>query len=199
MDRQTRERFVEACLRRRDWEALAREKFPPGLLLRRLVHLLQNPDELLAWRAVEALGRSAARLGPSEPLVAETLRSLFWMMNDESGNLCRKAPEAVGAILAFSPGYLPAFGPLLPPYLREEPFEAGTLWALDLLLTKSGRDLAPDPDDLEDSLRSPDPRRRGLAMRFVRRRGGAVHGRPARFFDYDLDRGTLFEAEEPPF
>ncbi len=198
MDRRTRERFLEGCLRARDFEALSRAGLSPGPVLRRLVHLLQSPDELLSWRAAEALGRFAAHLGPSEPLVAETLRGLFWMMNDESGNLCRKAPEAVGAILALSPWHLPAFGPLLPPFLHEEPFEAGTLWALCLLLQKTGRDLAPNPADVEASLRARDPRRRGLALRYLRLSGLPAPGEPARFPDYDFDRGVLFEAQEPP-
>jgi len=198
VDRRARERFLEECLRAREWEALAGAGLAPGPVLRRLVHLLQSPDELLSWRAVEGLARFAARPGPPEPLVEETLRGLFWMMNDESGNLCRKAPEAVGAVLALSPRYLPAFGPLLPPFLHEEPFEAGTLWALCLLLERTGRDLAPDPADLQASLRSPDPRRRGLALRYLRLSGLTASGEPARFADYDFEEGRLFDAEEPP-
>jgi hypothetical protein len=82
--------------------------------------------------------------------------------------------------------------------LHEEPFEAGTLWALCLLLERTGRDLAPDPSDLEASLRSPDPRRRGLALRYLRLSGLPAVGERARFADYDLEEGRLFDAAEPP-
>lgn len=198
MDRKAREQFLEECLRAREWEALATARLPAGGVLRRLVHLLQRPDELLSWRAVEALGRLAARLSPREPLVEETLRGLFWMMNDESGNLCRKAPEAVGAVLAFCPGYLPAFGPLLPPFLHEEPFEAGALWALCLIRERTGSSPEPDPVDLQASLDSPEPRRRGLALRYLRLSGLPAPGGPVCFADYDLERGLLAQALEPP-
>ena len=197
MDRRGRERFLEACLTKREWEALAAADIPAGRLLRRLVHLLQSPDELLSWRAVEALGRTAERFGGA-PHLEETLRGLFWMMNDESGNLCRKAPEAIGAILAFAPRLLPSFGPLLPPFLHEEPFEAGTLWALCLLLRKTGSAPEADPLDLAASLSSTDLRRRGLALRYLRLTGRPVPGPSVRFPDYDLSRGVVGEAAEPP-
>lgn len=197
MDRRERERFVEACLRQREWGALAEAGIPPGRLLRRLVHLLQSPDDLTAWRAVEALGRTAAGLG-AEPLVGETLRGLFWMTNDESGNLCRKAPEAVGAILALAPRWIPPFGSLLPPLLHEEPFEAGTLWALCLLQERTGSAPEADPADLEAARLSADPRRRGLALRYLRLAGRPSCGEPVRFLDYDIDRSLFFEAAEPP-
>jgi hypothetical protein len=86
-------------------------------------------------------------------------------MNDESGNLCRMAPEALGEILRVRPELRAQFAPLLAQYLVEEPFETGALWAL-CRLAGAGWLPGPLPSHLlTPSLDHPDPRRRGLARR----------------------------------
>jgi len=62
--------------------------------------LLFDRDKVICFRASEALGKVAAMEADKdlEP-VRDLLRRLFWMMNDESGNTCWYAPEAIGEIL----------------------------------------------------------------------------------------------------
>ncbi|MEW6758302.1 MAG: DVU0298 family protein [Acidobacteriota bacterium] len=198
MDRNARKRIIEDGLAARDFGGLLSEGLPSGRLLRQLVQFLQRPDALLRWRAVEALGRVAAVLPPSDPSLAETLRGLFWMMNDESGNLCRMAPEAIGEILSARPDLRPAFSPLLPQFLHEEPFEPGCLWALCRLISSGGAEPeGVDPEDLALSLSHEDPRRRGLARRFCRMtRRPAPPAPPVVFEDYDPEAGEVISTRE---
>jgi len=198
MDRNARKRIIGERLAARDHGGLLTEGVPPGRLLRQLVQFLQRPEDLLRWRAVEALGRVAAVLPPSDPSLEETLRGLFWMMNDESGNLCRMAPEAIGEILSARPDLGPAFAPLLVPFLHEEPFEAGTLWALCRMVSSGCPEPeGVDPHDLSVALGHEDARRRGLARRFCRiTRRPAPPAPPVVFEDYDPATGEIISARE---
>ena len=137
--------------------------------------LLQDPSPGLRWRAVLALGFVARALPAHEPSLREFLRSLFWSMNDESGNLCRMAPEALGEILRVRPDLRLGYAPLLVQYLVEEPFETGALWAL-CRLAGAGCLLEIPDALLAPSLKHPDPRRRGLARRLERMSLGGSAG-----------------------
>jgi hypothetical protein len=87
------------------------------------------------------------------------------------------APEAVGEILSARPDLAREFGPLLPQYLVEKPFETGTLWAL-CRMARAGFSPGPmDPSLLEPSLTHPHARRRGLAHRLLKAAGITLPGR----------------------
>jgi hypothetical protein len=88
--------------------------------------MLWDPDALICWRTVEAFGVLTPRLLASdrESLVT-LLRKLFWSMNDESGMLCRRAPETIAEILLHAPSLRHDFLPNLTHFTCEGPFEAG--------------------------------------------------------------------------
>ena len=120
-------------------------------MIRELQRKLYDPDELVAWRAVEEMGRAAREL--SLEAVRELLRRTLWSMNDESGGLLWKGPEVIGAVLANVPALCGEFGPILAGFLEEEPFRAGTRWALwrisavaPEVVQAAGLEAAPDPD-----------------------------------------------------
>lgn len=93
--------------------------------------LLFDPERLIVWRTVEAIGRLAAIEYKDQPnRVKEFLRRLFWAMNDESGGLCRHAPEAIGEILFNVPDLIDEFGLILASFVDEEPFEVGVRLAV---------------------------------------------------------------------
>jgi hypothetical protein len=98
--------------------------------IRTLTSFQFDNDPLICMRSVEALGK-VATLYDSEPeILRRLLRRLFWMMNDESGNVGWYAPEAIGEILRNVAPLIPEYAPMLPSFLAEEPFEKGVRIAI---------------------------------------------------------------------
>lgn len=101
------------------------------IALRTLQSLLFDGEEAIRWRAAEGLGRVAARVAEEDlDRVRVVVRGLFWSMNDESGNLIRFAPQAIGEILARVPELQPEYEKNLAAFRDESPFEEGVRWAL---------------------------------------------------------------------
>jgi hypothetical protein len=130
-----------------------------------LQSILFDPDALVRWRAVEAVGRvSAVRARADVERVREMVRRTLWLMNDESGGLLWAAPEVLGAVLANVPELLGEFLDVLASFLEEEPFRAGTRWALwRVALARPAEVAAAAAGPLAASLSDPDPAVRGLA------------------------------------
>jgi methylated-DNA-[protein]-cysteine S-methyltransferase len=149
---------VRTLLEQRDldgvaaWSGSIRSPFRP------LLSHAYDPDELIRWRTVEAVARVAAQVVESSPeKVRELIRRLFWLMNDESGGLCRIAPEIIGETLVRVPFLIEEYAPMLPAFLVEEPFERGTHWALWRLSCLRAGLFADAADKLKRSLADPDP------------------------------------------
>lgn len=136
--------------------------------LRVLTSLTYDDDVLIRWRSIEATGWIAAVLAASNlDKVRDTVRRLLWLMNDESGGLGWHNPELIGEILAGVPSLVPEFATMLPSFLREEPFEAGTHWAMVRLAEIAPRAVAESADQMERSLDDANPLIRALAARFL--------------------------------
>lgn len=72
---------------------------------------------------------------------------LFWLVNDESGGICWRAPELIGEILFDCP-QLNQFHPLLISLLDLEKedaarFQAGTLWAIGRVAQAARGEMLP--------------------------------------------------------
>ena len=124
----------------------------------------------LAWAAVRAMGLVAADLAERDPeFVCGHLRRLVWLLNDESGGIGWRAPEALGAIITARPDCFADFIPILVSLLEMEAkdavrFQAGYLWAIGRLAQ-----VAPGPASqalpwVLPALGDPDPQVRGLAL-----------------------------------
>ena len=125
--------------------------------MRTLSSLLFDPDPLLAWRAVESLGKVAAIVANDNiELVKRQLRSLLWLMNDESGGVCWNAPEAIGEIIHNVPSQMDEFGIILPAFFKEEPFERGSRWAVARIAPIKPDSFLSAIPELEQSLNSED-------------------------------------------
>jgi len=167
-----------------------------------LVSLLFISDDLLRWRAIETLGPLIGRRARETPeIVRDYLRRLFWSMNDESGNLIWNAPEAIGEILANAPNLVHEYATQLLSFLREEPFERGTHWAVARLAALYPTAFTEGTEALLDSLTDPDPQIRAHAMMAVSALGldpegeriEALIGDSAVVHMYDFDSGELCE------
>ena len=135
-----------------------------------LVTLTYAADPRISWRAVEAVGAAASRIAADDPgHVREFLRRLRWLINDESGGICWRAPEAMAEILRRRPAlyadYIPIVTSLLVSLEEEdlEHFRAGALGAigrLGALARDHFGDVAPA---VVSALNDPDPQTRGMA------------------------------------
>ncbi|HEY7724533.1 MAG TPA: hypothetical protein VH880_04315 [Anaeromyxobacteraceae bacterium] len=158
-----------------DPDALTRWAAAEPGAARLLQQLLFDDDEIIRWRAVEALGRVAAVLARRglEP-VRELARRTLWLMNDESGGLLWYGPQVLGAVLAGVPALCRELGPVLAGFLEEEPFRAGTRWALWRLAEVSPDVVRGAAAELVPSLADPDPAVRVHAALALRAAGAEV-------------------------
>ena len=96
-----------------------------------LTSMLFDSDPLTRWRAIEAVGLVARDIAADDlDKVRRQVGQYFWMMNDESGNLCWYAAEAIGEIMVNIPRLVMEYGIIISSYLDEEPFEAGVRHAM---------------------------------------------------------------------
>jgi len=146
---------------------------------RTLTSLLFDNDPLVIWRAIEAIGWTAEiEAVTNHDKVTKQIRNYFWMMNDESGALCRRSPEAIGEILVRVPSLMYEFGTILTSFLWEEPFEIGTRQAIRRMVSEhseAAEIFAGCIGDLLKSLEHDDPQLRGysyLALHELENRAG---------------------------
>jgi HEAT repeat protein len=134
--------------------------------LRILTSLLFDNDPLTRWRAIEAIGIvSAIIAGDDLESVRRQVRRFFWMMNDESGNFCRYAPEAIGEMLANVPVLIPEYAQMLSAFLVEEPFERGARIAIARVAEIDRNAFGkPTMKKLAQTLNDPEPYIRGSSI-----------------------------------
>lgn len=141
-------------------------------VLSTLVSLTFDGDPQIGWRAVEAMGLAASRIAEDDPdCVREHLRRLYWLLSEESGGVCWRAPEAMAEIVRRRPSlfadYIPIIVCLILNMAEEDldHFRAGNLWAIGRLGAVAG-------DHVDEAvvtaitcaLSDPDPQVRGMAV-----------------------------------
>ena len=115
-----------------------------------LVSLTYDPDPLIVWRSIEAMGLACDRIVDKDPdCVRQHVRRLYWLITEESGGICWRAPEAMGEVIHRRPQLLADFLSICVYLLKEmaeedlEHFRAGVLWAIGRL-GPACRDQVPD-------------------------------------------------------
>lgn len=123
-------------------------------ILSLLTALTYDSDPLASDRAVEASGLAAKQIAQQNPeYVRNYLLRLFWLVNDESGGICWRAPELIGEILYNCPQFN-QFHPMLISLLDLEKedstrFRVGTLWALGRVSQVVGDKMLSTLTDIE--------------------------------------------------
>jgi len=173
--------LIRGHLERRETDALrewARRAAAP--VVGSLVAALLELDDLLRWRAVEALALIAADQAASGDLdrARELIRRQFWSMMEESGNIAWHAPEAIGEIICRVPDLAPEFLSQLAGY-DEDPFSPGLAWALARLAPAQPRLVGEELERIQRWLAHPDPLVRGNAALALGRLGRAADAREA--------------------
>ena len=146
--------------------AMAEESHP---VIGSLISLTYDAEPLIAWRAVEAAGLAAERVGATDPRTARGyLRRLFWLITEESGGICWYAPQAMAEIARTDPHH-EDFVPIILNLINEmavedlEHFRPGILWAIGRLGPLAGEHVDDILPALDAALSHPDPQVRGLA------------------------------------
>jgi hypothetical protein len=196
-DRAVRKEAARALLRAFDLDGVEgwASQEPQAAML--LQSLLFEPDELLGWRAVEALGRVAAAGGRRDPeRPREMLRRTLWLMTDESGGLLWRGAEVLGAVLAWVPVLCGEFLEILASFLEEEPFRVGARWGLWRVAAVRPGAVAALAAPLSRCSADPDPAVRGHAALALAAAAGpgaaaAFQGDPAELLVFDYRCGAL--------
>ena len=128
----TQRRTVRVHLERREYAPVVELAAADRVVVRALVSLLYDPEELVRWRAVSALGQLAgARPELARPLVTR----LVWTLNDESGGIGWMSAPALGEIGRCAPPLLRESVRVVVHYLDEPYLLSGALWAVGRLAT----------------------------------------------------------------
>lgn len=177
-------------------EQVAEEAQGRKRVLGSLVSLTFDANPLIGWRAVEAMGLACDRIAVQDPdHVRQHVRRLYWLISEESGGICWRAPEAMAEIVRHRPkllnDWVPVIGNLLNEMAEEDlqHFRAGILWAIGSLgeVCKGAVDGVMRP--ITAALGNEDPHVRGMAVRCLSAigRGGEVAARP----HLTVDEGPL--------
>jgi len=167
----TIKRTLRGLLDRGDFEQIAEMATHKKRLLGTLVSLTFDADPQITWRAVEAMGMAAGRIAHDDPQhVRNHLRRLHWLLSEESGGLCWRAPEAMAEIVRCDPNlfadYVPIVMALILNMAEEDldHFRAGTLWAMGRLAAVAGDHAHDVLPAITAALDDPDPQVRGMAI-----------------------------------
>jgi HEAT repeat protein len=170
-------RTLRALLEERRFDRIAGMAADSKRVLGMLTALTFDADPLIAWRAVEAMGMAAARIADEQPeFVREHLRRLHWLLSEESGGICWRAPEAMAEIVHQRPALFADWVPIVAHLILEAAeedlahFRPGMLWAVGRLgrLTAGDADVVPA---VIAALDHPDPQVRGTAVWCLARLG----------------------------
>jgi HEAT repeat protein len=200
--RRQRKQAVLDLLRARDTGALLALDRRDRRTMSTLVSLLSEPDDLLRWRAIEALGRMAGQRAADGEVesIKVMVRRQLWTMTEESGGTAWHAAEAIGAMLYFVPELAPELATVLAANQGTAPYEAGCWWAVALLARGPARgSLQAWVGEATAALSHPRAAVRGHAARALgalqaRQAAGALedlHSDDGQVTVYDLDRGEL--------
>ena len=153
---------LSGYLQKRDFEGLSALNRGKGRLAHTLVGMAYEKEELLTWRAIDAIGRLAADMQPEK--LRTFVQRILWMMREESGNNCWTSAEILGEIVARNPGPNEDIALIVVGFHDELILRAGALRALWRIATVR-------PDLMEDYrkvpaqyLSDPDEQVRGYAV-----------------------------------
>lgn len=133
-------------------------------VIRRLISLAYDKDDVMGWRAIEAMGYVAGELSKQRvDIVRDTIRRLLWSMGEESGGIGWSAAEMIGEIVRSNPDQFTDIIPIVWSFHEEEMFRPGTIWAM-------GRIASVRPDlvkfilkDIQGMITDKNPAVRGYA------------------------------------
>ena len=137
-------------------------------IIRRLISLSYDKQDVISWRAIEAIGVISRTFSKgSMDILRETIRRLLWSMGEESGGIGWSAAEMVGEIVTGDPDAFNDIIPILWSFKEEEMFRAGIVWAMGRIAMIRPELVAFIIQDLPEMLEDRDPVVRGYTVRLM--------------------------------
>lgn len=162
---------IRELLVRRNLAEVAKAAGERRRVLPILVALTFDADPEISCRAVEALGVAADRVTEEDPApVREQLRRLYWLISEESGGICWRAPEAMAEIVRRRPREFGDYISIIVLLIREmaeedlQHFRPGTLRAIGRLSDVVGEYLPEVLPSIVSALDDPNSQSRGMAI-----------------------------------
>lgn len=123
--------MVKEALQRKDYGTITDLAVKNRRVFRSLISLAYNKEDVVSWRAIEAMGKAAGAVAGENPsLVRDVVQRLIWSMSEESGGIGWSAPEMLGEIVRSSPAVFADIPPIILSFHEEEMFLKGVLWAM---------------------------------------------------------------------
>lgn len=169
---------VKAALQSADFEQISRLAVENRKVLGILISLSFNKNDVMCWRAIEAMGVAAGRVTREQDpeLVRNTIRRITWSAREESGGMGWSAPELLGEIVRSAPRAftdIPAIIVSIHEEDEEGVFHKGVLRALGRMADAGFKDVAGARELVIKSLENEDTAIRGLAVWAASRLGYA--------------------------
>jgi hypothetical protein len=100
-------------------------------LIRMLISLVYDKEDVLSWRAIEAIGLVSGEIAKTNADIVRNLSQRFlWMLREESGNGPGSAPEMLGEIVRNSPDVFADIGQVLTSFHDEKMLRRGVMRAI---------------------------------------------------------------------
>jgi hypothetical protein len=134
-------------------------------VLRVLISLAYDKEQMMSWRAIEAIGRIAGEIAKSDPSrIRNLVGRLLWTIREESGGIGWSAPEILGEIVRNCPDDFPDIARIIASFYEEDMLKAGVLNAL-VRISENRPDLVGYASGLiAHSLQSGDPHIKAYAV-----------------------------------
>ncbi len=172
---------IRRLLEEGDYEGIVELSRTKRNLFSHLVAMTYDKGDVIAWRAMEAIGAVTARMSSEEGRTV--VQKVLWMLREESGNNAWSGPEILGEILRANPKPYRDVIPVLLSFHEEEFFRPGTLWAMYRIALRWPELIEPFSNIAVEHIGSPHPSVRGYAALVL-----AVLGKP---FPVKADEHTV--------
>jgi len=156
---------IQSILSKRSYTELLSLPADRSRIMNRLVSLTYDRKNVIAWRAMEAIGVISAEIAKTDPEFVRTLVGrLLWMIRDESGGIGWSVPETLGEIVRNNPELCADIAPVIASFHEELMLEAGVMRALAKIGRLNNETVKYALPIIRKSLRSERPDVRGSAV-----------------------------------
>lgn len=191
-----KEKIVKA-LENQDFSAVSDMAGHDFGTFRTLISLVYDRENVICWRAIEALGRASGEIAKEKPeRVRNLAQRILWMLREESGNNPWSGPDMLGEIVRNSPDAFSDIAPIIASFHDELILRRGVLRAM-VRVSDVRPDLVKEASALvEEYIRDPDPYVRACAIQLAANLGLAGSAGEIESLVLDSAAVTLYENGE---